>query len=158
MRGSNREKKMSEKPCPTVDKEAAWKAFDAMRNYRTGRGNIRAETRLSVYEASNWRCCYCGVKLLSTTPLARETHSYYANQEGLSLRNGRSMRMRIATIEHIVRRTDGGNNSYENLAAACAWCNHSRGDFEAEVWFDQIAWLKENGSHPHYQDNICKLP
>ncbi len=32
-----------------------------------------------------------------------------------------------ATIEHIVPRTHGGDDSLENLALACARCNHEKG-------------------------------
>ena len=149
---------MSETASPIHDKEAAWEAFHAIRNAEGKRRALSQKTRLAVYEAANWKCCYCGVRLLSSTPLARETHSYYANQEGLALCNGRSMRMRIATIEHIIRRTDGGSNDEENLAAACAWCNHCRGEFDAEVWFDQVCWMKENGFHPHFTSVESTLP
>jgi 5-methylcytosine-specific restriction endonuclease McrA len=32
-----------------------------------------------------------------------------------------------ATLEHIVPRTHGGDDSLENLALACASCNHAKG-------------------------------
>lgn len=31
------------------------------------------------------------------------------------------------TIEHLVRRADGGRTTMENCAIACCWCNHNRG-------------------------------
>jgi len=33
----------------------------------------------------------------------------------------------VATIEHIVPRTHGGDDTVENLALACAGCNHEKG-------------------------------
>lgn len=138
---------MSDLASPIHDKEAAWEAFHAIRNANS---TIPVETRLAVFEASNWRCCYCGVRLLSPSGKARETHAYFANEIGVSLRDGIALKSRVATIEHILRRCDGGTNEYSNLAAACTWCNSSRQDRDAEVWFDQVVWMKERGLHPHW--------
>lgn len=33
-----------------------------------------------------------------------------------------------ATLEHLIRLVDGGNNNYKNLALACRACNHRRNE------------------------------
>jgi hypothetical protein len=38
------------------------------------------------------------------------------------------------TVEHLIRKTDGGSNRKDNLAVACMTCNCNRGDYPAEMW------------------------
>lgn len=40
----------------------------------------------------------------------------------------RTLTQDTATIEHLKRRTDGGNNSCANVTLACAKCNCHRGE------------------------------
>ncbi|RVT96311.1 HNH endonuclease [Rhodovarius crocodyli] len=51
----------------------------------------------------NWRCCHCGFRTNLDVP-------------------GRQ-----PTREHIIPRSLGGPNTYDNLALACARCNGERG-------------------------------
>jgi 5-methylcytosine-specific restriction endonuclease McrA len=135
---------------PISDKESAWLAFHAIRAAEDGRPLVSSKVRLAVFEAANWRCCYCGVRLLSRMQSARECHAYFANEAGISIRLGKTLKRRGATIEHIRRRVDGGGNARENLAAACEWCNGARGPISAVAWFDEVARLKRAGKHPHF--------
>ena len=56
-------------------------------------------------EAQNWRCCWCGKKCDPHGP-------------GWS----------TPTIEHVIPKALGGNNTWLNLAMACAKCNGNRQD------------------------------
>jgi 5-methylcytosine-specific restriction endonuclease McrA len=38
------------------------------------------------------------------------------------------LNQKLATIEHMVRRSDGGGMTRQNCKLACFWCNNSRGD------------------------------
>jgi 5-methylcytosine-specific restriction endonuclease McrA len=138
---------MSEALLPVHDKEAAWAAFEAFRESGWKNRTIPIGVRLSVFEAANWRCCYCGVRLL----YARESQALFANEARIPRQDWRTIKSREATLEHILKRADGGGDERANLAAACAWCNHSRGDWDAEVWFEQVMWLKKWGRHPHFK-------
>ena len=77
--------------------------------------NLRTRTRLAGEQ--NWRCCYCErtMHLDENLPIATR-----------------------ASIEHVVPRSKGGNNSWNNLVAACNQCNTKRGSaFDAFEFF----WL-----------------
>lgn len=39
-----------------------------------------------------------------------------------------------ATVEHLVRRVDGGEHDEENIVAACRECNNHRDEIPPEVW------------------------
>jgi len=41
---------------------------------------------------------------------------------------------KMATVEHIVRRADGGSNLMQNLKLACLACNTARGARTFEEW------------------------
>jgi len=69
--------------------------------------NIYVRCRLA--EAQNWRCCWCGMDC--------RPESNYANS---------------ATIEHVQPRSQGGSDDWDNLAMACASCNHRRGVISVE--------------------------
>ncbi len=62
------------------------------------------------------KCIHCGTKLalaLDGTPISR------------------------ATVEHIVPRTHGGTDDVDNLAVACARCNHGKGHrLDHRPWTD----------------------
>lgn len=45
------------------------------------------------------------------------------------------------TLDHLLPKVRGGNNSLDNLVLACFWCNGKRSDMPAEEFRE---WLKEN--------------
>lgn len=63
--------------------------------------------RTKLAEAQNWKCCYCGCKM-----------------------NTLVNNKRAVTVEHVIPRSKGGADTWENTVAACAKCNHSRGNTE----------------------------
>lgn len=64
--------------------------------------NVYLRTR--VAEAQNWRCCWCGVEC-----------------------DARRGRKTSATVEHVVPKSQGGADEWENMALACSDCNGKRG-------------------------------
>lgn len=64
--------------------------------------NIHKRCRLA--EAQNWRCCWCGTEC-RPEPNLKDS----------------------ATIEHVTPKSLGGSDDWDNLAMACAYCNHKRG-------------------------------
>lgn len=69
--------------------------------------------REAVYERDGWRCAYCGARC-ATSP------------ERL-------------TLDHVVPRSQGGRGAPSNLVAACADCNHQRGDRPITAWLLLVA-------------------
>lgn len=67
---------------------------------------IRPERRLAIYLRDTFTCQYCGCDL----------HSAAASE---------------VTLDHLIPRSEGGNNRNENLVTACRRCNSSRG---LRVW------------------------
>lgn len=68
----------------------------------------RVLKRTSLAERQNHRCCYCGERTCAFGPKKRRP-----------------------TLEHVVRKADGGTDDLDNLAMACADCNERRGDVDA---------------------------
>lgn len=122
---------------PRTDKEAAWLAFHRIRNKIRKSTVLRREWRRAACEETNHRCCYCGVALIDVT------------DEIIGQLTPR-LRYRCATLEHIIRKADGGTDQCANLTAACYWCNTHRNDLAALLWFSQVQWLKERGQHPNF--------
>lgn len=72
----------------------------------------------SIFEEQEGECIYCDGKCwLPWVPVAE-----------------RGAPGRMATREHLVRRADGGNNSLENIAMACADCNSLRNEYTPREW------------------------
>lgn len=69
--------------------------------------NIHMRCRLG--ESQNWKCCWCGVECVPEPNFSNS-----------------------ATIEHVQPRSLGGSDDWENLAMACASCNHRRGTMSIE--------------------------
>lgn len=70
---------------------------------------VWVRTRLA--ESQNWRCCWCG----------RHT----------SIKRGRRD---SATVEHVLPKSQGGTDDWENLAMGCARCNSSRGSDDVDTF------------------------
>ena len=54
-----------------------------------------------------------------------------------------------ATIEHVIKKADGGNGYIGNLVAACLWCNGHRGNRDAISWFYAVQERIVNGHYLH---------
>ena len=63
----------------------------------------RAWLRTRCAEAQNWKCCYCGEEM------------------NLSAHSKKRV-----TLEHVLPRSMGGKDEYDNCAAACYRCNNRR--------------------------------
>ena len=48
---------------------------------------------------------------------------------------------RAATIDHVFPRSRGGLDRWDNLIAACARCNQSKGDRTPVEWGVQLLWM-----------------
>jgi len=112
---------------------------------------IPQHIRFAIFEAQNWRCCYCGLRMHAGEPWECEIR--YTRLNGFRYRAGnervrRFLRHSRATIEHLTRRADGGTNYYDNLTGACNWCNSNRQDRGAMEWFEEIQKLVASGEHP----------
>jgi len=70
---------------------------------------VWVRTRLA--EAQNWRCCWCG----------RHTSIKRSRRDS-------------ATIEHVLPKSQGGTDDWENLAMSCARCNSNRGSQDMETF------------------------
>ena len=65
--------------------------------------------RKSVLERDGFRCIYCGIRLGGK-------HQQHV------------MKKADFTIDHIVPKSRGGNDTWSNTACACFRCNHRKGD------------------------------
>jgi 5-methylcytosine-specific restriction endonuclease McrA len=70
----------------------------------------------AAYEREGGRCFYCHL------PLALLENGLLACPKGTY--SGR----RVATLDHIVTRSQGGRTRLENVVCACFQCNAERGD------------------------------
>lgn len=89
---------------------------------------IRTEKRAAIYERDSWECCFCG-----RGPRDR--------------RNLRQAQV-ILSLDHLIPRSQGGDNSARNLVSACISCNSSRGardwrEFAPGGAQERIEWLIE---------------
>lgn len=89
--------------------------------------------RVALFVAQLGRCHYCRVDMWEG---ALETRGEAVRRLGLP--DTPSMRRAISrhrcTLEHLLRRADGGTDEPENTVAACARCNSTRGQTPAEEW------------------------
>lgn len=89
-------------------------------------------------------------RLITKTPLgkrldgAANTNRRNGLYEYIAKRNGgivpcyvckRPVSVETASLEHVIRKRDGGSDSTENLAISHEWCNRNR-DLIEEIGFD----------------------
>lgn len=73
--------------------------------------------RLATYKRQQGRCYYCGL------PMWLKSADELAKGLGVKARTIKGLQ---CTAEHLVARQDGGDNSTENIVAACRTCNGCR--------------------------------
>lgn len=90
-----------------------------------GRGSrwIDPKLRLEIYKDSGWCCFWCSKYLKPV----------YETGEKAKL-----------TLDHIVPRSKGGEDSPFNLVLSCLNCNSSRKDLEVEEWAVIVANSKQD--------------
>lgn len=89
---------------------------------------IRVEKRAALYERDGWACVYCGRG-------PRDARRW-------------SQAVVILTLDHLVPRSQGGDNTPRNLVSACRSCNSSRQDRDWREYAtggaqERIEWLIE---------------
>ena len=96
------------------------------------------------------RCCYCGCP----TWLPWQRRQEARLRARWDMPGARSMACqlafgyRMASVEHLTRRSEGGGDEPANLAMACAYCNSSRRDASPERHADAMRTLAAAGRHP----------
>jgi 5-methylcytosine-specific restriction endonuclease McrA len=73
--------------------------------------------RLAAFKRQNGRCYYCG------SFMWRENKEIFAIKYAISIQEAAKYK---CTAEHLVARCDGGDNSNNNIVAACHFCNGVR--------------------------------
>ena len=146
---------------PRHSKDAAWLAFDIWRGIprakcRTGSPYewqvlTPSALRMCICSEQNWRCCYCGVRMFAGEPMECAMAYCVANRLPSSnpKKVAKLLRWRLATVEHLLRRCDGGGNERGNLASACGWCNSNRQDRTSTDWWQEVQELIADDLHPH---------
>lgn len=81
---------------------------------------VHVSIRSRLYDLQSGKCCYCGEQMYRTRSNKRKT----CRKRGISLK---AFDRRLATLEHLQRRAEGGTNHPDNLAVACQECNTTRG-------------------------------
>lgn len=102
----------------------------------------------SLAEAQNWRCCWCGFRMIRNRDVLPEVRAILGDGGSRAHR----LRMTVlcsASVEHVVPRCDGGTDDRENLVASCRCCNEFRSNQPLEVAAARIARLLRRGTHPH---------
>lgn len=103
----------------------------------------------ALFKKYNGICVYCDGKTYfrlgrSLSELCQRFPDLRRGERGAK----RKRRYFIATREHMVRKTDGGNNEQQNLVLACAYCNSCRGDATPDQHRAAMQKLVEEGRHP----------
>lgn len=100
---------------------------------RRWRSNTKLRKRL--VNEQNHRCCYCGISVQCDHP---DNHDY-------------------ATIEHVIERSHGGSDKWENLVICCYVCNAHRSEVQLTA-HDYYKYVKENGrNHKRFKRNNTKV-
>jgi hypothetical protein len=73
---------------------------------------ITKKRRLAIYLRDRWRCVWC----------AREVWSHLTADPGRTV-----LPDCLATLDHVIPREHGGNNTTPNLVTSCMRCNRLRG-------------------------------
>ncbi len=82
-----------------------------------------------VYERDGWRCRYCDLQVIDPAVLRALGSVLPADfPDGGTARSTHPARLLLAaTVDHVVPRSIGGDNSAGNLVTACGTCQYNKG-------------------------------
>ena len=66
-----------------------------------------------------WRCWYCGIPIDARSNIAPH-------------------------IDHIIPKSNGGSDDYDNRALTCEFCNKAKGTRSLEEFLDWLEWIKSS--------------
>jgi 5-methylcytosine-specific restriction endonuclease McrA len=87
-------------------------------------------SRQGVLMRDRFTCVYCGT---------RAGDAKHDTRHGGLLLRAKTTRDDF-TVDHLIPRSRGGNNSWGNTACACRWCNHRKGDRKPEEAGLKLLW------------------
>lgn len=95
-------------------------------------GNWITKTRkYALLDRDDCTCQYCGSKVIKGAQIVA----------GFSPKE-------VATLDHLIPRSKGGDNSNENLVTACMSCNASRKDMPLESFVADVALIISQAQKP----------
>lgn len=101
----------------STDSQARYCSTDCRKRAHSGRW-IDYLDRVAIYRRDDWTCQICGEV---TEPDAEPTSSWYPS------------------LDHIIPRSQGGPDDWQNLRTAHNWCNSVRGDLSIYSDSDLVA-------------------
>lgn len=85
---------------------------------------IDPKLKAAVYNKCNHRCAYCGIEMTS----------------------------KECTVDHVLPKSKGGKDNYDNLLPSCKTCNHSKGSYTLNRFRRMLSKMfKELGKNPLYR-------
>lgn len=106
--------------------------------------------RFRQAENQNRKCWYCFAPIWL---VGRQSKQDFLKDNNYPLNVPRKSKFFTnvkATLEHLCRRTEGGDNQHCNLVVACHWCNTQRGKIPFEEWKQMMIKLVKDKKHPSH--------
>lgn len=104
------------------------------------------------------RCRYCGCE--TWLPWQRKQEARLRARWDMPGARSMSCQLafgyRMASVEHLTRRAEGGDDAPANLAMACAYCNSSRRNATPDRHAAAMRDLVAVGRHPCFPDQASR--
>lgn len=110
---------------------------------------IKGWKRYCLGERQNWRCCFCGVRLIAR---GMQDPIEYARENGLpwnKLGKNPIISRRMANVFRI----EGSGNRESNLAVSCSYCISAKEGMPLVAWLRIVQMQLLAGTHPSHQSN-----
>lgn len=92
------------------------------KNRRSSQTNLLA----SLIAKRGSKCQFCGEEVRQVSSVPKQGRLKQSPHWLTYLYCGKEHKVRIATLEHVVRLADGGTYKRSNLRVCCSICNHKR--------------------------------
>ena len=122
------------------------------------RKSIPRRTQIAVWYRDGWHCHYCGEALFFSPSLKllhslSPGHGYY-DQHGKRQSMLKILEDRCACCDHVIPVAKGGDNSIDNLVAACFSCNREKSAGELR---ERPLNLSEFSTRPSCWDGFASI-
>lgn len=118
--------------CYYAREKVVWEIGQTVRTFRGGHDNTGKQSSIKISSIIGVSGPILGDQFYARKTVFADRVTLYARDRNLCAYCGNVFTANQLTIDHVIPKAKGGNNTWSNCVTACRKCNHHKGDKSLE--------------------------